>query len=179
MPAYVVGNFLQFNQALGLTFAGGEVDFGRCSTRARVQIREFAHEFVGLVNARFRFRGTGFRSASEPLDFRVHAVLQRFLSLFLGVQKFFFLHQKLTVISVHAQNAVRIHGAQFGHFCGHIFQKVPVMADDHARKAASLDFLFEPLDAGEVQMIGRLIEQQNIGNLDQRLHNGQPLTPAS
>ena len=37
-----------------------------------------------------------------------------------------------------------------------------VVADHHDRGAASLQFTFEPFDGGEVEMVGRLVEQENI-----------------
>src|ERR1700747_938058 len=94
------------------------------------------------------------------------------------MQKFFFLDEKLAVVSVDTQDSVRIDTAQLGHFCGDVFEEVAVMADDHTGKTARLAFLFQQLDTSEIQMIGRLVEQQDIGNLDKRLHNCEPLPPA-
>ena len=37
------------------------------------------------------------------------------------------------------------------------------MADQHQRRARRLEFVFEPLDAGDIEMVGRLVEQQDIG----------------
>ena len=42
-------------------------------------------------------------------------------------------------------------------------QKAPVVADDHQRGAAGVEIALQPFDGGEVEMIGRLVEQQDIG----------------
>src|SRR5579872_1601709 len=44
-----------------------------------------------------------------------------------------------------------------------ILQKTPVMADEHQRRAQERQFAFEPFDGGQIEMIGRLVEEQNVG----------------
>ena len=46
---------------------------------------------------------------------------------------------------------------------GEVLQETPVMADDDQSRAQSFQLRFEPSDGGEIEMIGRLVEQQNIG----------------
>ena len=50
-------------------------------------------------------------------------------------------------------------------------KKAPVMADDHQRGAARVEIALQPLDGGEVEMVGRLVEQQDIRR--RRQHAGQ------
>jgi len=45
------------------------------------------------------------------------------------------------------------------------------MADDNKRAAAAGEFAFQPLDGGEIEMVGRLVQQQDIGR--GRQHPGQ------
>ena len=40
-----------------------------------------------------------------------------------------------------------------------IFQEAPVMADQHQGRAAGFEFLFQPFDGRQVEMIGRLVEK--------------------
>ena len=47
-------------------------------------------------------------------------------------------------------------------------QKGAVMADDDERAGEALQPLFQPLDRVKIEMVGRLIEQQDIGGLRQR-----------
>jgi hypothetical protein len=37
------------------------------------------------------------------------------------------------------------------------------MADDDKRAAAAGEFAFQPFDGGEIEMVGRLVQQQDIG----------------
>ncbi len=131
------------------------------------------------IDARFRFGGSGLGAAAQPLDFRVHQIFQRFLALALRVQILLFGFQKSAVVSVHAQIAVLVGAGQFHHRGGHVFQKVAVVADHHARKGRVLQKRFQPLDSGKVQVVGGLVEQQNIRRLHQAFDNRQALAPAA
>jgi hypothetical protein len=42
-------------------------------------------------------------------------------------------------------------------------QETAVMADDDQRAAPAREFAFQPFDGGEVEMVGRLVQEQNIG----------------
>jgi len=53
------------------------------------------------------------------------------------------------------------------------------VADDHTGEGSVGEQRFEPLDACKIEMVGRLIEQQNIGILHQRLGDREPFSPAS
>jgi hypothetical protein len=46
---------------------------------------------------------------------------------------------------------------------GNPFQQAPVMADHDDAGAHAGEFLLQPLDAGQVQMVGRFVEQQDVG----------------
>ncbi len=37
------------------------------------------------------------------------------------------------------------------------------MADDDKRAAAAVELAFQPFDGGQIEMIGRLVQQENIG----------------
>ena len=53
------------------------------------------------------------------------------------------------------------------------------MADDHAGEGRALQGFFQPLDAGQVQVIGGFVEQDDFRLLHQRFGDGEPLAPAS
>ncbi len=44
-----------------------------------------------------------------------------------------------------------------------VLQEAPVMADDDQRRAQALQFAFQPFDGRQIEMVGRLVEQQDIG----------------
>src|SRR4051812_13344402 len=44
-----------------------------------------------------------------------------------------------------------------------VAQEAPIVADDHQRAAAALQFALQPFDGRKIQMVGRLVQQQDIG----------------
>src|SRR5208337_223155 len=119
------------------------------------------------------------RSAAEPLDFCVNQILQRLLTPGLRVQEFFFLLQKLAVVAVDAEGAIGINAIELDHVGGDVFEKVAVVADDYAGECRSLQQIFEPGDSGKIEMVGGLVEQENVGMLHQGVDNGVTLLTAS
>lgn len=53
------------------------------------------------------------------------------------------------------------------------------MADDDGGEGFRFEQAFEPFDSREVEVIGRLVEQEQIGMLDERFGDGEALLPAS
>ena len=49
-----------------------------------------------------------------------------------------------------------------------VLQEAPVMADQHEGRAQARQFAFEPFDRRQVEMVGRLVEQQDVGLRRQR-----------
>jgi hypothetical protein len=43
------------------------------------------------------------------------------------------------------------------------FEETPVMRDQHKRRTRARKFGFEPFDGGQVEMVGRLVEEQDVG----------------
>ncbi len=127
----------------------------------------------------FDFVVLAFGPAAQPLDFRVHAVFERFLTLALRVEIFLLRFEERAVISVDAQKAVLIHARQLDHLGGDIFEEIAVVADHDAGEGRVLQKSFEPVDPREVQMIGGLVEQQNVRALHQSFGNRQALAPAA
>ncbi len=48
-------------------------------------------------------------------------------------------------------------------------EEAPVVADDHQRRAAGVEIALQPFDGGEIEMIGRLVKQQDIGRRRQNV----------
>ena len=53
------------------------------------------------------------------------------------------------------------------------------MADHHARERRVLQNGFEPLNPRKIQVVGGLVQEQNVRRLDQGLGNGKPFAPAA
>ena len=58
---------------------------------------------------------------------------------------------------------------------GEVFEKTPVMADENEGRAQAAEFLLQPFDRGQIEMVGGLVEQQHV-RLG-RQHAGQRRAP--
>ena len=157
----------------------GEVNLGGRGARAVVQVREFADHRVRFINARFRFGGARFGAAAQPFNFGVYEIFERFLPLALRVEVLFLRFQEVAVISINAEKAVFVGAIKLDHVIGDIFEEVAVVADDYAGEGSVLQQRFEPFDSGEIEMIGGLVQKQNIRLLDESFGNRQAFFPAA
>ena len=55
----------------------------------------------------------------------------------------------------------------------HAVEEAPVVGDEDQRHAGREQQLFEPFDGADVKVVGRLVEQQDVGRHRQRLRQGQ------
>ena len=53
------------------------------------------------------------------------------------------------------------------------------MGGDEVAEGGGAQQPFQPDDAGQVEVVGRLVEQQQVGPADQFAGQGQPLAPAA
>ncbi len=163
----------------GLAITRREIDFRVDLAGALVQVREFADHFVRFIDPRFRFRRAGFGAATQPLDFGVHQIGEGVLPFALGVQIFFLRFQEFGVGTLHSQETVGVHPAEFDDVAGDIFQEIAIVADHYAGKLRILQQCFEPLDSGQIQVVGGFVEQHNVRLLHQAFDNRQALLPSA
>ncbi len=116
---------------------------------------------MGAVDARLRLAAPCFRPAAQPFDFGVDAILQRLLMLRLRVHPLFLEFQKMRIGAGSAKDAVGVGARRLGGFTLDVFQKIAVVRDDDAGERCLLQKLLQPLDSLQVEMVGRLVEQQN------------------
>ncbi len=153
-----VADIVQGQELLGLALGCGEIDASRVGAGASGDGGQFANHLVSLVDARFGLGGASFRTATQPFDFRVNAIFQGFLAVALGVQIQFLSFQKRTVVAGDTEGAVFEDAIQLHDSVGYVLQEIAVVADDHAGEGSSDEHRFEPIDARQIQVIGRLIE---------------------
>ena len=55
---------------------------------------------------------------------------------------------------------------------GQAGQEGPVVADDHESALVAAEPVFQPIDCGDVEVVGRLVEQQQVGLRSQRAGEG-------
>ena len=175
----LIGEALDFDEALALASGGGEIELGAGGAGARAEIAEFADEFVSAVDARLGFATAGLGAAAEPLDLGVDAVFEGFLMARLGVHPLLFHFEEVGVGAGDAENSVGIDAGEFGGFVGYVFQEIAVVGDDDTGKVGLGEKLFEPLDSGEVEVIGGLVEEKDFRGGDERFGDGEALAPAS
>ena len=87
--------------------------------------------------------------------------------------------QEGAVIAGDVEHAVGIDAVELGHSGRHVFQEIAIVADDDAGERRGLQQFLQPLDAGQVQMIGGFVEQDDFRFLHQSFGDGEPLAPAA
>ena len=164
---------------LRLSIRCREINFGFCRSASPFQFRQFDDHVPGFVDSRFGFRGARLRASTQPLDFGVNAVRECVLVFSLCVEVRILRFQKTAVVSLNAEQAVRINAMKFDNFQRDILQQVPIVADNDAGERCALQHRFEPLDSRKIEVIGGFIEQQNFRLLNQSFDNGQTFLPAT
>ena len=177
-PAECLPDAFGLNQALGLSIGRREVDLCRCRAAARRDGREFLDQPSGGVDSRARLAGPGFRSSPKPLHFAPHLRRQRILLLGLRLEKLLPPLQKLAVVPLHLERALRIDRVDLHHLRGDVLEKVPVVGD-HQAGVGGLDRALEPQDAFQVQVIGGLVQKQHVRRGHQRRRDGEALPPSA
>ena len=130
----------------------------------------FLFDFVEIVNPRFGFCRSCFGLTSHPIQFFFKQVFGLFLNHLLQGHSLFFL---LKVIGITPFIAVELPAVQFDDFCTHPFQKVPVMCDHKQGHFFFFKESFQPFNHFQVQVIGWLVQNQQIGFVDQNSGQSQ------
>ena len=167
------------DQALGAAVGGGEIDLRGALDGARFQVGEFAHQAAGVVDARLGFAGARLGAAAQPLHLAPHAVGQRLLAVGLREQELLLLFQEVAVAALDAEDAVGIGAIDLGHVVDHVVEEVAVVADHHAGEGRVGEQLLEPEDAFEIQVVGGLVEEEQVGLADQFAGDGEAALPAA
>src|SRR5204863_669367 len=129
---------------------------------ARIQIGELSDQLLRRIYARFRLAGPCLCAAPQPFDLIVDAILERFLPFALRVKIFLLCLKKRTVISFHTQQPIVIDTIDLYKLSCDVFKQVTIVAYYHTRKRSGLEKSLKPSDSGKIEMVGRLVEKQNI-----------------
>ena len=109
----------------------------------------------------------------------MNSILESVLVLALSVKVFLFRLKERAVISLHAQQAIRIDTIDFDQFgCG-VLKKVSVVTHDNAGERRGLKDAFEPLDSGKIKVVCRFVEQENVRRLNQALSDRKAFAPSA
>ena len=132
-----------------------------------------------LVDACLRFGGAGFGATAQPFNLGAHTIFERLLPALLRFKESFLVLKKAAVIATCAQDAIRVDRIDFGDFERYGFEEVTVVADGHGGEGCAVQHPFQPLDALQVKMVRRLVQQEHIGRRCERLRDGETFAPAT
>ena len=130
----------------------------------------FQHRLVG-GDACLPFRLAGLRAGTDPLKLARHRLLPAILRALRDRRTRLFLLQPFGIVSFPG-DAVSV--VEFQDPLGHVVQKVAVVRHRDDRARVTRKMLLQPLHALGIQMIGRLVQQQNVGFLKQQARKRDP-----
>jgi hypothetical protein len=156
-----------------------EVDTRGGRRTARPALGQLVDEPLRLLDAPLGLGRAGLGAAAQPLDLPPHGVGQRLLVGRLPAQEVVAARQELAVASLRLEQAVGVRTVQLEHARGHVLQKIAVVAHDQAGPRPLGQQALQPEDPVDVQMVGRLVHQEDVGGGRQLSCDGQALAPAS
>ena len=157
----------------------GELDLRRPLSAARPRLAELLLEASRLLDAALRLGRAGLGSAAEPLDLAPHGIREGVLVGGLAAQELVAADEQLAVRPVALEQSTRVRAAQLEHARGHVLEEVAIVA--HHEEGARLggQDVLEPEDSLHIEVIGRLIHQEDVGLGQERAGDGQALPPAT
>ena len=118
---------------------------------------------AGLIDAEARLARPGRRLAAQPLGLAADLVGDRLLLPSLGFEELLAPLDELVVGAASAEEAARIDAVDLDHLVGDRAQERPVVGGDQVAEGGSPQQPLQPDDAGQIEMVGRLVEQQQVG----------------
>ena len=144
---------------------GRDADLGR----AGLHIAILADEILIGRNAGLGFFLTGLRRSIDPLELALQDLHALAFGAVLFDQFLLFLLQPAGVVSFPGQALALL---QFQDPAGDIVQEVAIMGDQHHGAFVFAQMAFEPGHGLGIEMFGGLIEQQQVGFLEQQFAQG-------
>ncbi len=173
------GYVFEFYEALGFALAGFEVDAGGVDGGAGVHGLELADHLVGGIDAGFGLGGAGFGAAAEPLDLGADLVAEAFLLAALRFEIGLLFFEEAAEGSFDAEEAVGEDAVELDDLAGGGFKKVAIVADGDGGEGGGAEQLFKPLNTGQVEVVGGLVEEHDFRFDDHGLGDGEPLAPTA
>ena len=134
-------------------------------------------QFVVAVQARLSFGLSGFGGHSHPFQLALQGLLALALGLLFLGQALGFLLKPAAVVAFPGDALAAV---EFQDPAGHVVEEVAVVGHGDDRALVLLQVLLQPVDGLGVQVVGGLVEQQDVGLLQQQAAQGHtaPLTTA-
>ncbi len=143
------------------------------------EVGELVDEAAGFIGARARFAGAGLGAAAQPFDLAADFVGERFLAARLGFDEGFLLLEEIAVTAFDADDAAVVDAVDFDHAADYVVEKVAVVGDDDAGEGSLGEQLFEPEDALEIEVVGGLVEEEQVGVEDELAGDGEAAAPTA
>ena len=172
---------MQRQQFLGLPIRGLEVDrrgLGgrRVSILGRLQFGSAGGRILdlGLVPGL-----STLDALSQPRGVSSHLVGEDRLGRGLGIEELLLASDEIRVVPFRFESTAWEGLRKFDDPVRGVLQKTSIVGDEHHGDVRLLDERLQPKDALEIQMVGRFVEHEHVGIMDQSAGEGEPLAPAA
>ena len=174
LAAQALGQVLADQKLARLPARGAELDARRAGLAVAVlQLGQLVNHLPGLVDAPLRLGGAGLRAPLEPLDLALHLGRQGGLPVGLRAQVLLALHQEGAVGAVDAQEPLGVLRVQLDDARGDVLQEHAVVADEDEGERGFPQQALQPHDAFQIQVVRRLVYQQQFGLADEGAGQGR------
>ncbi len=168
------GDLFHIQQRVRQVFRRAEAEAeGVIDVRWRDQLHALQHFDAAL--RLFSFAGLGAEAIDIALQVRHFALLLLKLRLLLGKPGGALLLERAVVAGIFIQ-ALLLDMQDFVH---NRIEKVAVVGDQDQRAAVAFQPALQPDNGVEIEVVGRFVEQQQVGTADQRLRQVQAHAPAA
>ena len=175
-----LGDARRGEQLPRLPAGGDEVDARRPGGGVAVlQLLQLLAPAGGVLDARRCLARPRRGLAAEPLRLAADLVGDRLLPAGLALEELLALEHEVVVEAGAAEVAAGVDPADLDHLVGDGPQERPVVGGDEVAERRGAQQAFQPDDARQVEVVGRLVEQQQVGLADQLARQRQPLAPAA
>ncbi len=127
-------------------------------------------------HAAFVAGATGLDALANPNFFLGQLLVEQRVGSFLGRHLLLLVHQKAGVVAVPVDQVATV---QFQNPCGQVLQECTVVGDEQYGAVEAGQRLLEPGDGADVQVVGRLVQQQQVRLRNQRLGQQHASPPAA
>ncbi len=130
-----------------------------------------AEQLLVGVDAGLALGMPGLGAHANPLEFALQGLLPVAFRLFLPAQALLLLLQPARIVALPGDAVAAV---QFEDPAGDVVEEVAVVGDGDDGPRIALQVLLQPGDGLGVEVVGRLVEQQDVGLLQQQAAQGDP-----
>ena len=167
LVAVGLGHTVSLDHLVAQTGTVGDKDFELLFALLLVLVQQFV---VG-VQTILTLRLAGLGSHAHPLQLALEGLAAFAGLLLLHLHAFGLLLEPRGIVALPGDTLAAV---EFENPAGHMVEEVTVVRDGDNRTGILVQVLFEPVDRLGVEVVGRLVEQQDVGLLQQQAAEGHP-----